>query len=357
MLFDALENARLPLQNRIVMAPMTRCRAVENNTPNALMAEYYGQRSSAGLIITEGTSPSADGLGYARIPGLFNAEHVAGWRLSTAAAHQGGAKIFIQLMHTGRVTGSANLPVGARAVGPTAEVCPGEMYTDVAGMQPHAVPHALTEAELENIVAEYANAAKLAIEAGFDGIELHAANGYLLEQFLNSNVNTRTDGYGGSAAARNRLTLEVAQACIDAIGADRVGIRVSPYGVFNSTGAFAGVDEQYLELAQALSDMGLIYLHLVDHSGMGAPEVPARFKAQLRAAFNGLFIASGGFNGESAEEALNAGQGDLVAFGRPFIGNPDLVRRLQENLPLVQPDQNTWYTPGPVGYSDYPAAV
>lgn len=357
MLFDALENARLPLQNRIVMAPMTRCRAVENNTPNALMAEYYGQRSSAGLIITEGTSPSADGLGYARIPGLFNAEHVAGWKLSTATAHQGGAKIFIQLMYTGRVTGSANLPAGARAVGPTAEVCPGEMYTDIAGMQPHAVPHALTEAELKNVVAEYANAARLAIEAGFDGIELHAANGYLLEQFLHANVNTRTDGYGGSAAARNRLTLEVAQACVDAIGADRVGIRVSPYGVFNSTGAFAGVDEQYLELAQALSDMGLIYLHLVDHSAIGAPEVPARFKAQLRAAFDGLFIASGGFNGESAEEALNAGQGDLVAFGRPFIGNPDLIRRLQQNLPLVQPDQNTLYTPGAVGYSDYRAAV
>nr|WP_314902220.1 hypothetical protein [uncultured Deefgea sp.] len=240
MLFDPLQHPRSALQNRIVMAPLTRSRATYN-IPNQIMADYYGQRAGAGLIITEGTSPSPDGLGYARIPGLFNAEHVAGWQLSTSAAHRGGAKIFVQLMHCGRVTGEANLPAGSRAVGPTEKVLEGEIYTDVAGMQPHALPHALTEAEIPALIAEYVNAAKLAIEAGFDGIELHAANGYLPEQFLNANVNTREDGYGGSAAARNRIVLEVAQACVAAIGADKVGIRVSPYGVFNGTGEFEAI--------------------------------------------------------------------------------------------------------------------
>ncbi len=356
MLFNPLEHPRLKLQNRIVMAPMTRCRAVDNNTPNALMAEYYGQRASAGLIITEGTSSSADGLGYARIPGLFNNAQAEGWQLVNQAVHREGAKIFLQLMHTGRVSASANLPAGARVVGPTAEICPGEMYTDSLGKQPHAKPHVLTEVELKNVVAEYANAAKLAIKAGFDGIELHAANGYLLDQFLNANVNTRSDGYGGSAAARNRLTLEVARACVAAIGADHVGIRLSPYGVFNSTGAFEGLEAQYLSLAQELSDIGLLYLHLVDHSAMGAPEVPAQIKAKLRATFKGLFIASGGFNAQSAEAVLKAGQADVVAFGRPFIGNPDLVERMQENLPLVESDQNTHYSAGAAGYTDYPVA-
>ncbi|QZA79105.1 alkene reductase [Deefgea tanakiae] len=356
MLFDPLQHPRLALQNRIVMAPLTRSRAIDN-IPNQIMADYYGQRAGAGLIITEGTSPSADGLGYARIPGLFNAKHVAGWQLSTAAAHRGGAKIFVQLMHCGRVTGEANLPVGARAVGPTDKVLEGEIYTDVAGMQPHALPHALAEAEIPALIAEYVNAAKLAIEAGFDGIELHAANGYLLEQFLNANVNTREDGYGGGAAARNRIVLEVAQACVAAIGADKVGIRVSPYGVFNGTAEFAGIVGQYVELAQGLSEIGLVYIHLVDHSAMGAPEMPSTFKSQLRAAFKGLFIASGGFEAGSAEAALVAGQADLVAFGRAFISNPDLPKRMQQGLPLTEPDANTFYTPGPVGYSDYPVAA
>lgn len=357
MLFEPFDNGRLHLQNRVVMAPLTRCRAVEANTPNSLMAEYYGQRAAAGLLITEGTSPSPDGLGYARIPGLFNAAQRDGWRVVTDAAHAGGAKIFIQLMHCGRVSAAANLPAGARVVGPVAEVCPGEMYTDTAGMQPHAVPHALTEDEIPALVAEYVTAAQLAIEAGFDGIELHAANGYLLEQFLNANVNTRTDGYGGSAAARNRLVLEVARACVAAIGADRVGIRVSPYGVFNSTGAFDGVEEQYVALARELAEIGLVYLHLVDHSAMGAPEVPASFKAALRSAFTGAFIASGGFAAASAEAALQEGRADLVAFGRPFISNPDLVARMKGGLSLAEPDANTFYTPGAAGYTDYPVAT
>lgn len=353
MLFDSVQVRALTLRNRTVMAPMTRSRAVEANTPNALMAEYYAQRASAGLIITEGTSPSANGLGYARIPGLFNAAQVAGWKLVTDAVHAQGGKIVIQFMHTGRVTHVANLPAGAEVVGPVDGACPGEMYVDALGMQPHTPARAMTEADIAHAVAEYAEAARLAIEAGFDGVELHAANGYLIEQFLNANVNTRTDGYGGSTAGRNRFALEVARATVAAIGAERVGIRLSPYGVFNGTGAFADVDAQYLALVQELSTLGLMYLHVLDHSAMGAPAVPAALKAALRAAFQGPYILAGGFDTASAEQALVDGQADLIAFGRPFISNPDLVERMRQGAPLNPPDMATFYTPGPVGYTDY----
>ena len=355
MLFDSVQVRALTLRNRTVMAPMTRSRAVEANTPNALMAEYYAQRASAGLIITEGTSPSANGLGYARIPGLFNAAQVAGWKLVTDAVHAQGGKIVIQFMHTGRVTHVANLPAGAEVVGPVNGACPGEMYVDALGMQPHTPARAMTEADIAHAVAEYAQAARLAIEAGFDGVELHAANGYLIEQFLNANVNTRTDGYGGSTAGRNRFALEVARATVAAIGAERVGIRLSPYGVFNGTGAFADVDAQYLALVQELSTLGLMYLHVLDHSAMGAPAVPAALKAALRAAFQGPYILAGGFDTASAEQALVDGQADLIAFGRPFISNPDLVARMQAGAPLTAPDFGSFYTPGAQGYTDYPA--
>lgn len=353
MLFDSVQVRALTLRNRTVMAPMTRSRAVEANTPNALMATYYAQRASAGLLITEGTSPSANGLGYARIPGLFNAAQVAGWKLVTDAVHAQGGKIVIQFMHTGRVTHVANLPAGAEVVGPVDGACPGEMYVDALGMQPHTPARAMTEADIAHAVAEYAQAARLAIEAGFDGVELHAANGYLIEQFLNANVNTRTDGYGGSTAGRNRFALEVARATVAAIGAERVGIRLSPYGVFNGTGPFADVDAQYLSLVQELSTLGLMYLHVLDHSAMGAPAVPAELKAALRAAFDGPFILAGGFDAASAEQALVDGQADLIAFGRPFISNPDLVERMRQGAPLNPPDMATFYTPGPVGYTDY----
>ena len=357
MLFQPFASPSLRLKNRVVMAPLTRSRAVDDNTPNALMAEYYAQRAGAGLIVTEGTSPSPNGLGYARIPGLFNAAHVAGWRQITDAVHAQGAKIFVQLMHTGRVSHVANLPAGARVVGPTTAVLEGQMYTDKQGMQPHTSPQAMTAADVEHAVGEYVSAAKLAIEAGFDGIELHAANGYLLEQFLNANVNTRTDAYGGSAENRNRFTLDVARATAAAIGADRVGIRVSPYGVFNGTGAFDGVDDQFTALAGELGALELAYLHLVDHASMGAPEVPAPFKARLKAAFGGTFIAAGGFaDRSSAELALTEGRGDLVAFGRAWLGNPDLVDRLKTGIKLNDPDPSTFYTPGAKGYTDYPRA-
>ena len=354
MLFDPLNSGRLQLKNRIVMSPMTRSRAVDANTPNALMAQYYGPRAGAGLIITEGTSPSPNGLGYPRIPGLFNGAQVRGWKAVTQAVHARDSKIFLQLMHTGRVTQIANLPAGGQVVGPTSEVCPGEMYTDASGMQPHSPPRAMTEADIKQAIAEYTQAARLAVDAGFDGIELHAANGYLIEQFLNANVNRRTDGYGGSIAARNRFAIEVARAAVEAIGGNRVGIRLSPYGVFNATGPFPEVDAQYVALAAELARLGLLYLHVLDHSAMGSPPVPAEIKAKLRSGFSGLFILAGGFDGPSAERALVEQRADLIAFGRPFLANPDLPERLRVNAKLNAPDMDTFYVPGAKGYTDYP---
>jgi N-ethylmaleimide reductase len=228
------------------------------------------------------------------------------------------------------------------------------MYTDAQGMQDHSRPRAMTEADIAHAVAEFARSATLAIEAGFDGIELHAANGYLIEQFLNPNVNTRTDGYGGTPENRNRFALEVARASVAAIGADKVGIRLSPCGVFNGTGPFAEVDAQYKALAEALSGLGLLYLHVLDHSAMGAPAVPAQIKASLRAAFDGPFIAAGGFDHGSAEALLASKQADLVAFGRPFLANPDLVERMKADAPMNAIDMDTFYTPGAKGYTDYP---
>lgn len=355
MLFEPLVTPSIQLANRAVMAPMTRSRAVDANTPNALMADYYGQRASAGLIITEGTSPSPNGLGYARIPGLFNDAQVRGWKAVTDTVHAKGGRIFVQLMHTGRVSHAANLPAGAEVVGPMAIACPGEMYTDSKGMQPHSAPRAMTATDIAHAVQEYAKSARLAIEAGFDGVELHAANGYLIEQFLNANVNQRSDDYGDGIIGRNRFALEVVRATAAAIGAHRVGIRLSPYGVFNSTGAFPDVETQYLALTRELSELGLLYVHLLDHSAMGAPPVPDEFKLRLREAFKGLFILAGGFDRVSAESTLKAGRADLIAFARPFLANPDLVKRMQADAPLNAVDMATFYTAGSKGYTDYPA--
>ena len=354
MLFDKFSTPSLKLANRMVMAPLTRNRATPQHTPNALMATYYGQRATAGLIITEGTSPSPNGLGYPRIPGLYDAAQMQAWKATTKAVHEQGGKIFVQFMHCGRVAHIDNLPTGAEVLGPGSEVCPGEMFTDTQGLQPHSPPRAMTADDIAHVIDEHVAAAKLAMDAGFDGVELHGANGYLIEQFLNPLVNQRTDGYGGSMERRNRLALEIARATVAAIGRDRVGIRLSPFGIFNGTAAFAEVEAQYLTLAHSLSALGLLYLHLVDHSSMGAPPVPAGFKRKLRAAFDGLFILSGGFDQPSAEQALLEKRGDLVAFGRPFLANPDLVARMRENAPLNVPDESTFYVPGAKGYTDYP---
>jgi N-ethylmaleimide reductase len=355
MLFEPYALRSLQLANRTVMSPMTRSRAVDASTPNALMAEYYGQRATAGLIVTEGTSPSPNGLGYPRIPGMYNAAQVAGWRLVTDAVHAKGGKIVIQLMHTGRVTHTANLPPGAKVVGPSSEICPGEMYTDSKGNQPYSPPHPMTELDIVQAISEYAHSAKLAIEAGFDGVELHAANGYLMEQFMNANVNKRDDAYGGDADRRNRFAIEVTRAVVNEIGADKTGIRLSPYGVFNATGPYPDVDAQYVALVRELSKLRLMYVHVLDHSAMGVPPVPAQIKASLRAAFDGPFIMAGGFDHAKAEAALAAKQADLIAFGRPFLANPDLVARMKANADLNAPDMSTFYTPGPKGYTDYPA--
>ena len=355
MLFDTFSARSLNLANRTVMAPMTRSRATPEHTPNALMATYYGQRATAGLIITEGTSPSPNGLGYPRIPGLYDAVQAAAWKATTQAVHARGGKIWVQFMHCGRVAHVANMPAGAEVLSSSAVVCPGEMYTDAHGMQPHSAPRAMTEVDIAQAVKEHATAATLAIEAGFDGVEIHGANGYLTEQFLNPLINTRSDGYSGSIQGRNRLALEIARATVAAIGKDRVGIRLSPYGVFNGTGAFPEVEAQYLALAASLSELGLLYIHLVDHLSMGSPPVPADFKLKLRAAFDGLFILSGGFDRATAELALTEQRGDLVAFGRPFLANPDLVERMRQSMPLNAPDMATFYVPGAKGYTDYPA--
>lgn len=355
-LFEPVQLGALQLKNRIVMAPMTRSRSI-GNTPGELVARYYGQRNGAGLIITEGTSPSPNGLGYPRIPGIFSAEQVAGWKAVADSVHAGGARIFVQLMHTGRVGHPENLPAGAEIIAPSAIAVSGEMYTDTKGPQPHPAPREMNKVDIDQAIAEFVTAAKNAVAAGLDGVELHGANGYLIEQFLNANVNKRTDDYGGSAENRNRFAIETARAVVAAIGANRVGIRLSPYGAFNDTGAFDGIDEQYAALATALSEIGLVYVHLVDHSSMGAPKPAEALVATIRRNFKGALILSGGYDAVRAQEDIDAGRGDLVAFGRPWLANPDLVERWKSGAELNAPDFATFYTPGEKGYTDYPALV
>jgi N-ethylmaleimide reductase len=336
------------------MSPMTRSRAI-GNIPNDLMAQYYAQRASAGLIITEGTSPSPNGLGYARIPGIFSDAQIAGWEQVTAAVHPHGAKMFMQLMHCGRIAHPLNLPAGARVVAPSAVAAAGTMYTDAAGMQPHPVPQAMTDAYIKATIAEFAQAAKNAVAAGFDGIELHGANGYLLEQFFRPNTNQRTDRYGGSIENRARFVLEVIAATSAAIGKDRVGIRLSPFGVFNDMPAYAAMEEDYTYLAQQLDAAGLVYVHLVDHSAAGAPPVPDSVKAMFRRMFKRTLILSGGYDAARAESDLAAAKCDLIGVGKPFLANPDLVQRWRAHAAVNAPDFSTFYTPGPKGYIDYPA--
>ena len=354
ILFSKFDLGLQTLQNRLVMSPMTRSRAT-GNVPNALMAEYYAQRASAGLIVTEGTSPSPNGLGYPRIPGIFSAAQVAGWKQITDAVHEKGAKMFLQIMHCGRIAHPLNLPAGARMLAPSAVAAPGEMYTDAEGLKPHPVPQEMTDADIKAAIAEFAQGAKNAAAAGFDGIELHGANGYLLEQFIRPNTNQRTDGYGGSIENRARFVLEVVEAVIGAIGKDRVGIRLSPYGVFNDMPLYDAMAADYTYLAEQLNARGPVYIHLVDHSPMGAPPVPGAIKETFRKLFKRTLILSGGYDAGRAESDLGAGKCDLIAVGRPFLANPDLVARWRSGAAVNAPDMATFYTPGPKGYTDYPA--
>jgi N-ethylmaleimide reductase len=335
------------------MAPMTRSRAT-NNIPNDLMAQYYAQRATAGLIITEGTSPSPNGLGYPRIPGIFSAAQIEGWKRVTDAVHARAGKMFMQFMHCGRVGHALNLPAGARIIAPSAVAAAGDMYTDAEGLKPHPVPQAMTEADIRTTVEEFAQGAKNAVAAGFDGVELHGANGYLLEQFIRPNSNHRTDRYGGSMENRARFVLEVADAVIKAIGKDKVGIRLSPFGVFNDMPLYDAMEADYSYLAQQLNATGLVYIHLVDHSSMGAPPVPDSIKKMFRSTFKGKLILSGGYDAQRAESDLSSGKCDLIAVGKPFLANPDLVSRWKTGAAVNAPDMNTFYTPGPKGYIDYP---
>ncbi len=354
LLFSKTTLGSLTLQNHLVMSPMTRNRAT-GNIPNELMAQYYAQRATAGLIITEGTSPSPNGLGYPRIPGIFSAAQVAGWKRVTDAVHAQGAKMFIQFMHCGRIGHALNLPAGARILAPSAVAAVGEMYTDAEGMKPNATPQAMTEADIKSTIEEFAQSAKNAVAAEFDGVELHGANGYLLEQFIRPNSNQRTDRYGGSIENRARFVLEVVDAVIRAIGKDKVGIRLSPFGVFNDMPLYDAMEADYTYLAQQLNARGLVYIHLVDHSSMGAPPVPESMKATFRNVFKGKLILSGGYDAARAESDLAAGKCDLITVGKPFLANPDLVARWKIGAAVNAPDMSTFYTPGPKGYTDYPA--
>ena len=338
------------LKNHLVMAPMTRSRAIDN-IPNALMAQYYGQRRGAGLIITEGTAPAPEGLGYARIPGIFSNEQIEGWKLTTAAAHQNNTKIFLQLMHTGRIAHQANLPEGVKVVGVSGIPAAGQMNTDSAGMQNYPVPFPLSTQGVKEVAGEYVTAAKNAIAAGFDGVELHAANGYLIEQFLNPNVNDRTDIYGGSIENRSRFAIEVAQQVAEAIGKEKVGVRVSPNSTLGDLQAYDAdtTEETYIYLSREFNRIGLNYIHISLSS-----QLPAQTLNAIRTEFEGTLIYCNTFTAEKAEAELEKGDADLIAFGRGFLANPDLEQRIINGAELNAPDFSTLYTPGAEGYTDYP---
>ncbi|HEY4196081.1 MAG TPA: alkene reductase [Mucilaginibacter sp.] len=353
-LFAPAKIGSIELKNHIVMSPMTRSRAI-GNIPNDLMATYYNQRADAGLIITEGTSPSPNGLGYARIPGVYSEAQVEGWKKVTSAVHDKGGKIFVQLMHTGRIGHTENMPEGTRVLAPSSVQPAGQMWTDTLQMQDFPTPETMTIDDIAAAKAEFITAAKNAIKAGFDGVELHGANGYLLEQFLSPVSNIRTDHYSGSIENRCRFVIEVVTAVADAIGKEKTGIRLSPYGVASDMPHYPEIDAGYKYLAGQLNGLDIAYLHLVDHSALGAPAVPLEIKQAIRSIFKNTIILAGGYDKNRAEADLESGLGDLIAFGRPFINNPDLVERMENNEELSSELKfDLFYTPGEIGYTDYP---
>ena len=355
-LFTPLRVGALALPNRVLMAPLTRCRAEGANVPTDLMAEYYAQRAGAGLIIAEATTVSPRGHGYPNTPGIYTAEHVAGWKKVTSAVHAQGGRIVLQLWRVGRVSHPAFQPNGELPVAPSALKPRGQVWTGKE-MADYVTPRALGIEEIPGIVAEYVRGARLAKEAGFDGVEIHNANGYLLDQFLRSGTNHRTDGYGGSVANRARLTLEVASAVVSVWGSDRVGIRLSPGGVFNDM-ADANPRETFGYVLRELSKLELAYAHVTRVTAQdiahGAKEGVG--PKELRADFKGVLITAGGFDRPQAEQAIAEGWADAIAYGVPFLANPDLPRRLRENLALNTPDESTFYASGAKGNTDYPAA-
>ena len=356
-LFEPTTLGGLSLQNRIAMAPLTRQRADLRGVPKPFVRDYYAQRASAGLIVAEGTQPSFAGQGYCRTPGIHTADQVAAWRGVTDAVHARGAKMFLQLMHAGRIAHPLNRQVPEPPVAPSAVQPPGQIWTDQRQMQDYPVPRALETAELAGIVAEFVAAARNALAAGFDGVELHAANGYLLNQFLATNTNRRTDAYGGSVHGRIRLVVEVVEAVAAAIGAARTGIRVSPGHMFNDL-----VDDQPLETHRALLDAlptaHMAYVHVMLPDAF-SPQLnnagdPSALLPALRPHVRGALIAAGQLTAASATTLLDSGLIQLAVFGRPFIANPDLVERLKAGAPLAAPRAELFYTPDAEGYSDYP---
>jgi len=348
-LFTTYQLGHMHLQNRIIMAPMTRSRAV-GNIPNTLMAKYYSQRASAGLIITEAIAVSPNALGYANIPGLFNEEQVNGWKLVTKAVHKSGGRIFAQLIHTGRIGHVSNLPAGGVILAPSAVRADGQIRTN-EGMKEHGQPKAMSIADINNVQKEFTEAAKNAIEAGFDGVELHGANGYLLEQFLSPFTNLRTDDYGGSIEKRIRIVHETVSAVSGAIGPDKVGLRLSPFSLANDMTVYSDTTETYLGVARKVNDIGIAYLHILEN-GEGA--IPRALKKEIGKTFTQTIILAGNYDRDRAEDDIRSGLGNLIAFGRPFINNPDLVTRFRNNWPLSDNlDSSTFYNGDEKGYLDY----
>jgi len=354
-LLETTEIGDITLPNRVVMAPLTRARSGESRVPNALMAEYYGQRASAGLIITEATSISPQGNGWNQSPGIYTDEMVAGWTSVLNAVHDSGGRMFLQLWHTGRASHSdfhdGSLPVAPSAIA----IGTGDGIHTPVGKKKHEVPRALETQEIPQIVDDYRRAAERAKEAGFDGVEVHAANGYLLDQFLQSKTNHRTDAYGGSVENRYRILDEIVTSVAGVFGANRVGVRLAPNGVFHDMGS-TDYREQFSYVAGQLDKYGLAYLHVMDGTGFGFHELgdPMTLR-EFRSHFHGPLMGNVGYTQASAEAAISSGDADLIAFGRPYISNPDLVERFVNDWPLTDADDtSTWYSNGEKGYTDYP---
>lgn len=353
-LFTPLQLGAVQTPNRIYLAPLTRCRAAAGNVPTELNAEYYRQRASGGLLISEATSVSPRGFGYPNTPGIFTEAQVAGWQKVTSAVHAAGGLIFLQLWHVGRISHPSYQPDGAAPVAPSAIKPAGKVFTGTA-MEEYVTPRALETSEIPAIIAEYAHGAVCAKRAGFDGVEIHNANGYLLDQFLRDGTNKRTDAYGGSVANRARLTLEVTRAVVDVWGADRVGIRFSPGGVFNDM-RDSNPLQTFGHVLRELSPMNLAYAHITqvtaqDIAHGGVAGVGPR---ELRASYPGRIVSAGGFTRETGNQALAEGWADAIAFGVPFLSNPDLPERFRRGSALNTADEATFYASGPKGYTDYP---
>jgi N-ethylmaleimide reductase len=354
-LFDPIELGPLVCPHRIFMAPLTRCRAGEGNVPTDLHAEYYRQRVSAGLIISEATTVSPRGFGYPATPGIFTDAQVAGWQKVTQAVHAAGGRIFLQLWHVGRISHPDYQPGGALPVAPSAIRARGQCFTPT-GMKDFVQPRALDAGEIPGVIAEYVAGAERAKAAGFQGVEIHNANGYLLDQFLRDGTNYRQDRYGGSVRNRARLSLEVVEAVASVWGAERVGIRLSPAGVFNDM-SDTNPMETFGHVLRELSHFGLAYAHVTQVTAQdiahGAKEgVGPR---ELRGCFRGPMVTAGGFDLDTGNRALAEGWADAIAYGVPFLANPDLPERFRRRAPLNLPDEATFYAPGPKGYTDYPA--